>query len=63
MSIIAISRCSYPHGKEIAESVATELYYVCIPPKISPGCITILTGAALQTSFRGFQQGDLQPRT
>ena len=30
MSIIAISRCSYTHGKEIAEAVATRLRYACI---------------------------------
>jgi cytidylate kinase len=30
MSIIAISRCSYTHGKDIAEAVATKLRYACI---------------------------------
>ena len=30
MSIIAISRCSYTHGKDIAEAVATKLRYTCI---------------------------------
>ena len=30
MSIIAISRCSYTHGKNIAEAVAVKLGYACI---------------------------------
>ncbi len=30
MSIIAISRCSYTHGKDIAEAVAVKLGYTCI---------------------------------
>jgi len=30
MSIIAISRCSYTHGKNIAEAVAVKIGYACI---------------------------------
>lgn len=30
MSIIAISRCSYTHGKDVAEAVAAKLGYTCI---------------------------------
>jgi len=34
MSIIAISRASYSHGKKIAESVARELNYRCISEEV-----------------------------
>jgi cytidylate kinase len=34
MSIIAISRASYSHGKEIAERVARELNYECISEEV-----------------------------
>jgi cytidylate kinase len=34
MSIIAISRASYSHGKEIAERVASELNYECISGEV-----------------------------
>jgi hypothetical protein len=34
MSIIAISRVSYSHGKKIAESVAQELKYRCISEEV-----------------------------
>ena len=34
MSIIAISRTSYSHGKEVAETVARELNYECISKEI-----------------------------
>lgn len=30
MSIIAISRCSYTHGKDVAEAVAKTLGFTCI---------------------------------
>ncbi|MCG6945083.1 MAG: cytidylate kinase-like family protein, partial [Deltaproteobacteria bacterium] len=34
MSIIAITRASYSHGKEVAERVARELNYECISKEI-----------------------------